>query len=351
MEPNTDLVKRLKKLNIYEQAQVAEYVAEGQTMEHALFLFEKRQRNEIKDYENSSTFPTVLLQNFHRTLLPPIRDQKSKPTHSELDINSFDVDYFAYTREQLIDYAVRILLTARIKLGEEAKVRAFVADMANRYNFVPFHNFTHAFSILHICYLMMKKLEGTFDQEEELGLLLGALGHDVGHPGLNNAFLKKVKHPFSLPVNDKAILENYHMCATWQVMENHQLLNGVVEDIEKVRKVMIDSILSTDMMVHFKILEEFKTSTETSLLLGVILHAADIGNATFNFEGFKEWGLRITQEMQDQYDAEKALGLHPAEFMKYGDEKSYAKGQCGFVRAFSLPLWEAIATKWPQFKP
>lgn len=52
--------------------------------------------------------------------------------------------------------------------------------------------------------------------DEEIILCLAALGHDVGHPGLNNAFLVSTNQSVALIYNDNAVLENYHAFMTFR---------------------------------------------------------------------------------------------------------------------------------------
>ena len=77
---------------------------------------------------------------------------------------------------------------------------------------VPYHNFTHAFNIVHICYIILTKtsLRDYLEDIDVLSCMVGALGHDLDHPGFNNMYYQKTKHPLAQTVNDQGILENYH---------------------------------------------------------------------------------------------------------------------------------------------
>ena len=37
---------------------------------------------------------------------------------------------------------------------------------------------------------------------------MAALGHDIGHPGVNNGFLSEVGHELAMQYNDRSPLEN-----------------------------------------------------------------------------------------------------------------------------------------------
>ena len=67
-----------------------------------------------------------------------------------------------------------------------------------------------------------------------------------------------------------------------------------------------------------------------------IVHACDISNPTMPFEAFRAWGLRITQEFDDVFFAEKDLhetrGTEkPLPFLEWGGYKAFCKGQIGFT--------------------
>jgi cAMP-specific phosphodiesterase 4 len=67
-----------------------------------------------------------------------------------------------------------------------------------------------------------------------------------------------------------------------------------------------------------------------------IVHACDISNPTMQFEDFREWGLRITQEFDDLFNAETNLKEQrntpdPLPFMKYNGYEAFKNGQIGFT--------------------
>jgi len=65
--------------------------------------------------------------------------------------------------------------------------------------------------------LMLSRLDAVFNPLEIFSTLVGALAHDVGHPGLNNLFLVKSKHPLALTYNDRSPLENMHASVLYEV--------------------------------------------------------------------------------------------------------------------------------------
>ena len=82
---------------------------------------------------------------------------------------------------------------------------------------------------------------------EAFTLLISAIGHDVGHPGVNNMFLVKLNAPLAQLYNDQSVLEAFHCAAYSQILR--RLWPTVFND-KGLRKLLISSILATDMGVH-----------------------------------------------------------------------------------------------------
>ena len=83
---------------------------------------------------------------------------------------------------------------------------------------------------------------------DALTLLITAIGHDVGHPGVNNAFLITLNAPLAQLYNDRSVLESFHCAAYSQILRRYwpAAFQGA-----EMRLLMINSILATDMGLHF----------------------------------------------------------------------------------------------------
>ena len=121
----------------------------------------------------------------------------------------------------------------------------------------PYHNFQHAVSVLHVSYLLHRagppNVEGNdqppvvLSKLELLALFLAALGHDIDHPGVTNAFLCNSYAPLALCYNDESVLENHHAATTWTLLNDsrNDVLGGLaVEERKQVRNLIIKSILA-----------------------------------------------------------------------------------------------------------
>ena len=195
-------------------------------------------------------------------------------------------------------------------------LKTFLLASRAAYNaFVHYHNFRHVVDVMQAVFYFLLQIgilppypstsESPAAQRvspiaallkpfDALTLLISAIGHDVGHPGVNNAFLVALNAPLAQLYNDKSVLESFHCAAFSQILRRYW--KHAFEDTT-MRALMINSILATDMGLHFKymtdlgnlqqkvhdndgtdgwspqILEEYRTLT-----CGLLIKCADISN-------------------------------------------------------------------------
>lgn len=182
-------------------------------------------------------------------------------------------------------------------------------------DFVLYHNFRHIVDVLQAVFYFLLQIGilppyptgrhpnrtrlapvATLLQPfDALTLLVSAIGHDVGHPGVNNAFLVALNAPLAQLYNDRSVLEAFHCAAYSQILRRYW--PEAFSDIP-MRKLMINSILATDMGLHFKYmvdmgnLQEKLAANEDSidgwtpkaleeardLCCGLLIKCADISN-------------------------------------------------------------------------
>jgi hypothetical protein len=88
---------------------------------------------------------------------------------------------------------------------------------------------------------------------ELLALFVAALCHDVDHAGVNNAFHVNSRSELARTHNDQSVLENHHAATTFDILfekENNILANLDTESYKRVRALIIEMILATDMSAH-----------------------------------------------------------------------------------------------------
>ncbi|KAH8095295.1 calmodulin-dependent cyclic-nucleotide phosphodiesterase [Aureococcus anophagefferens] len=152
---------------------------------------------------------------------------------------------------------------AGLKIAD-ASLRGFVDDIRKRMSTAwvdlvpPYHNFNHGTDVL----LQVAQYALVFGAAElltpldVLGLGVAALGHDVSHPGLNNAFQVNSASELALRYADVAVLEAHSAAVVGTLVRDRQLLLGLSDkDFRRCRLIICASILGTDMSTHFKTME------------------------------------------------------------------------------------------------
>lgn len=140
-------------------------------------------------------------------------------------------------------------------------LRNFIQATKQNYHPNPFHNFTHAFSVVHAAYLLLSTT-GAAEMLLPMDIaacMIAALCHDVDHPGHTNSFEIISGSQLALLYSDESVLEHHHAYTTFRIMNKEKNVN-VLRNLSKtdyrhVRKMIITSILGTDMANHFKFCE------------------------------------------------------------------------------------------------
>ena len=140
-------------------------------------------------------------------------------------------------------------------------------------------------------------------------LFISAAAHDVDHPGNNNLYETKTHSKLATLYNDQAVLENHHAATFFFMIEDDRcnvLASLKGEDMNRMRKYIVDNILYTDMSKHFAFVSDIKAMSmqdnfdpsgkQKPDIMRALVHAADIGNPSRPFELCKTWALKILSE-------------------------------------------------------
>ena len=145
-------------------------------------------------------------------------------------------------------------------------MQSFLRDVERNYvNSNPYHNFKHGFDVFHTTYryLMIVGLVDVLSTVELFAVLVAALAHDVGHPGTNNMYLVKSKDRLAYLYNDRSPLEHMHCTTLYEILrsESSNIFASLNESQwRQARKVIISTILGTDMALHFETVSKLKVS-------------------------------------------------------------------------------------------
>jgi hypothetical protein len=206
-----------------------------------------------------------------------------------------------------------------------------------------------------------------------LAAVVSAAVHDFQHPQVNNNFLINYADERSVQFNDQAVSENHSIYAGLKLLGDPQFdFTGKWVEKEKraFRKAIVNTVLGTDMTIHFEILTLFETKIgkdprlanlgsrekfvamddeQKLLTLRVILKVADLGHVASPYEQHMIWANNLSEEFFLQGDREKAAG-DPVSFLMDRSKPgaSAPRNQVGFIRAIALPLFKALANVFPE---
>ncbi|KAJ3019754.1 High affinity cAMP-specific and IBMX-insensitive 3',5'-cyclic phosphodiesterase 8B [Thoreauomyces humboldtii] len=283
--------------------------------------------------------------------------------------HSWNFDMFHFTEmtvEHPLFYSGLYLLQSTQTLGQlqldPDKFKRWLLLMESEYHPHPYHNATHAADVLHgLNFLLLEDEMGKhYTPLEMLALVLAAIGHDIDHPGYNNAFLVKSHHPWAILYCDASVLEFHHCAHLFNMTLNSPwniFSDLTADEYDEVRKMVIKLILATDMSKHFEYINKFKSkmsagsltnqldkSQENRLVIAEIaIKCADLGNPAKTFALSRKWTDAVMEEFHMQGDKEKELGLPVSQFMDRNNT-NVPKCQIGFIDFLVAPLFDAWMT-------
>ncbi len=290
----------------------------------------------------------------------------------------WDTSLFDLSKEELqfgfVGLMIEMDLLVEFNISRTS-ILNFVSAVCDVYTDVEYHNFYHGFNVFQVCYLMLRgtALSEFLERRDMLGLLVGAICHDMGHAGMNNGFHKQMyqKDPvipnLALTYNDLAVLENMHASRAFRVM-NEVDGCGIFDNISskddhfEARRMMCRGILATDMEHHMdkvKKLQNHSTFTNSrddrTLLVEVAMHTADLSNPCQPWHNSSDWAIRVAKEFVHQYKQEQRLGLTLTPHFNVEGElvvtnPNVAKLNIGFVNYLVKPLWVTFVDFFPNFR-
>ncbi|CAG8972282.1 hypothetical protein HYALB_00001680 [Hymenoscyphus albidus] len=298
--------------------------------------------------------------------------------------HDFTDDELLHAALLMLQHALTMPELERWRISTE-NLTAFLVASRSAYNaFVPYHNFRHVVDVLQAIFYFLVALGrlppfpdyNAHDQEEPspiaalirpfdaLTLLITAIGHDVGHPGVNNAFLVTLNAPLAQLYNDRSVLESFHCAAYSQILRRHW---PIAFQGTEMRQLMINSILATDMGLHFDYMKKMGWMQEKlhenggtdgwdgrliddqrTLACSLLIKCADISNVARRYDVAAQWTRILTDEFARQATMESDLGIPSALFAAPVREiVELGKSQIGFMNMFAIPLFQGVTDVMP----
>ena len=260
------------------------------------------------------------------------------------------------------------------------KLDPFLVSISNQYyKTTLYHNSMHGADVTQsLCLYFLNSNAEEICQSlvlDLLGILISALGHDLGHPGLTNLYHINSSSDLAITYNDVSCLENFHASKLFRTIrkpETDIFEKLSVQDYKTIRKRMIGNILATDMANHGKIMTVIKSriainknenKTKFELLSGnektkfeeqqslfdFLIHAADLAHNTKLFNISLKWVELLSEEFWLQGDKEKSMNL-PVSFLCDRDSYNIPQSQVGFIKGFIIPTFDCLVNIFPSLK-
>ncbi|KAK9721183.1 3',5'-cyclic-nucleotide phosphodiesterase [Basidiobolus ranarum] len=261
----------------------------------------------------------------------------------------------------------------------------FILTVRISYNDLnPYHNFYHAVDVLQASYYTLRKLgligknpsypahsptggkrclQEFMRPNDVFALIVASLAHDLGHPGVNNAYMINAHTPLALLYNDQAVLENFHTMSLFLLMKKHGFdffTDQSSQEFKDFRKLVVRAILATDMSAHFDYIRNFveqknRLATQKTLdpeleriaFSTAIIKCADISNSARPYHISERWTDSLMHEFHNQASLEASRG-YPLIMNPQQSEKDRAQGQIDFIVKLSLPLFSVVAENIPE---
>jgi len=277
---------------------------------------------------------------------------------------------------------------------DEERLATFVSMAASGYLKTPqYHNWAHAVDVTHMLFVVLhscNKSSLLMPWLEEAALMVSAVCHDIGHPGLTNDFLVQTSSEVAICYNDTSPLENMHCARLFEILTHPSASIFSVlgsAQYKEVRNVCIQAILLTDNAHHMELVKKLQMFGEVNsemlvrahefyaqavgtegeedppardgwpsrdlveavaepewrcLIRNGLLHFADISNPTRPFEVARGWATRVMEELFVQGDLSRQLGL-PVLPLNDRKKTNLAFSQVSFIDFFVAPLVFAAA--------
>jgi hypothetical protein len=241
-----------------------------------------------------------------------------------------------------------------------------------------YHNWYHAVSCTHVCFMFLTLggVDSYLNPIELFSIMMGALIHDLDHPGNNNDFEVKASTKLAKLYSD-SVIERHSINTGLNLCQENPDLNWLKSfndsDCEYVKNFISEIILATDVVRHGDIVklaielvakgpQDYVSPNTASpsimpsayfdrsnphhrLFIGrLLLHSADISNPVHSsFEVAADWAVRVAAEFMKQTEKEQLLQLPVTPYMQGLDSQyKIAKMQIGFYQFMVKPLFHIL---------
>ena len=323
-------------------------------------------------YGNNSVFPL-------RQHSLSIKNEEISEQILNMGFNIFDFESKIGRENVLVEGAKAIFDKLNLtKLISSQFLENFLLNVRDGYKAIPYHNDLHGFDVCQTIshFLFHTDIDHylNIDDLDILSIVVSALMHDIGHPGYNNSFQVNSLSDIAITYNDKSVLENYHVSLGFKILRKPDcnILEKLgVNEFKQVRKRMIESILSTDMIFHAKVhslvknklvvneikyginIDKIVDKNSANLfedqqdIINFLIHTADVSHNSKEFNISSKWTDLLMEEFWKQGDIEKSMSF-PVSFLCDRNTAEVSKSQIGFIKSIIIPTFDTLVDLLPS---
>nr|CAD7401018.1 unnamed protein product [Timema cristinae] len=305
--------------------------------------------------------------SYHNTCTEDEVEQFSKQEKPNImpGIDEYYFDVFALDDFEKARHAIYMFkdLFGEIKFNKNSLVR-FTLTVKKNYRRIPYHNWTHGFSVANSVFCIIKHSPNLFTTNEALAMYVGSLCHDLDHRGKNNKFMLETESPLAA-IYSTSIMEHHHFNQTVTILQQkgHNIFSKLTSsEYKQVLDNIKHCILATDLAMFFlnkTTLNELVTEDQFSwsnhehrlLLKALTMTGSDLSASA------KPWDLQmktvrvIFEEFYEQGDAERDSGRIPNSMMDRRQPDQQAASQVGFLTGICVPCYNLLYRLIPTTKP
>ncbi|KAJ9508536.1 hypothetical protein QJQ45_012079 [Haematococcus lacustris] len=300
---------------------------------------------------------------------------------------------------------------------DPSKLARWLCCIEDGYCTNAYHNKVHAADVVQTMHVLLTRGLGSgyADKLSMLAAYLAAACHDYQHMGRTNDWLVETEDDLALLYNDRSPMENHHLAGAFSLLKYPDLnFLGAMSKTsrQRLRKLMVELVLGTDMKQHFAIIGSFtalhrssnagearnsgdkirllrkattplqlrpsrqdaESSTDLRnsmkrmdscrsqaglqpvseqdklLSLQMALKCADMGHLAASESVHLAWVSRLEGEFFAQGDAERAQGL-PISPLCDRTKQGVTKSQVGFFEFVALPMFNNFTARFTGTKP
>lgn len=282
---------------------------------------------------------------------------KSSPLFSV----NFDVDDF--DEFDLIKIVFSIF--AKFGLNESFEISNeqlfhFLRGIREKYKKVPFKNWRHSIDVFQFvsCQIIDGKLDKIFTKEQVLALLIASLCHDATGDYFENEIMN-----FSME-DDYLLSRNCGYSEVANLLNSISVLSSEKSNIlmsvdsarsKQILETVVDLILSTNMSLHFTILNKFLNLLNSGelnvddneqhklFLMKIVIKCGDLCSIVRPFEIAKKRFGFIADDFYRCGEIERAIGVVFKSSEMKREEVKKDESLVGFMKSVALPLFQALS--------